>query len=75
MSGTSVSAAHTAGIAAMLLEWGKIRGNVSHMDGTDVKNLLIRGARRDTGKTYPSREWGYGILDIYGVYESLRGNP
>lgn len=74
-SGTSVAAAHTAGIAAMLLEWGVVRGNVEHMDGTDIKNLLIRGARRESIRTYPSREWGYGILDIFGVFENLRGNP
>lgn len=74
MSGTSVAAAHTAGIAAMLLEWGIIKGNVESLDGTDIKNLLIRGARRESGRTYPSREWGYGILDIFRVYENLRGN-
>jgi subtilisin family serine protease len=75
MSGTSVAAAHTAGIAAILLEWGIVRGNVKQMDGTDIKNLLIRGARREPNKIYPSMEWGYGILDIFGVFENLRGNP
>lgn len=74
MSGTSVAAAHAAGISAMLLEWGKVRGNVQYMDGTDVKNLLLRGARRDTAQVYPNREWGYGIVDIFGTFENLRGN-
>lgn len=74
MSGTSVAAAHTAGIAAILLEWGIVRGTVAHMDGTDIKNFLIRGARRDPSITYPSKEWGYGILDLYGVFENFRGN-
>jgi subtilisin family serine protease len=74
MSGTSVAAAHTAGIAAMLLEWGLVRKVLDNMDGTDVKNLLLRGAKRDPNTTYPSREWGYGIIDIFGVFENLRGN-
>jgi subtilisin family serine protease len=74
-SGTSVAAAHTSGIAAMLLEWGIVRGNVEHLDGTDIRNLLLRGAQRELGSVYPNREWGYGILDIFGVFDNLRGNP
>ncbi len=74
MTGTSVAAAHTAGIAAMLLEWGLVRENLDIMDGTDVKNLLLRGAKRDFNLTYPNREWGFGIIDIFGVFENLRGN-
>ncbi len=74
MSGTSVAAAHTSGITAMLLEWGIIRGNVKYLDGADIKNLLIRGAEREPGMPYPNREWGYGILDVYGVFEIMRGN-
>ncbi len=73
-SGTSIAAAHTAGVAAMLLEWGKVRRNVRYLDGVDVKNLLIRGANRDPGKVYPNRENGYGTLNIFGVFENLRGN-
>lgn len=73
-SGTSIAAAHTTGVTAMLLEWGKVRGNIEYMDGTDVKNMLIRGAKRDSSNTYPNREWGYGILEIYGAFENLRGS-
>ncbi len=72
-SGTSVAAAHTAGIAAMVLEWGIIEGNYTQLDSVEIKNLLIRGARRTPGITYPNREWGYGILDIYNAFDSLRG--
>ncbi len=74
MSGTSVATAHTTGIAAMLLEWGVVRGNVELMDGTDIKNFLIRGARRELGTIYPNRDWGFGILDVFGVFDNLRGN-
>ncbi|MFV0344385.1 MAG: S8 family peptidase [Anaerocolumna sp.] len=72
-SGTSVSAAHTAGITAILFEWGITTGYYSQLDSIEIKNLLIRGARRDPNNTYPNRDWGYGILDIYNTFNSLRG--
>lgn len=38
-----------------------------------IKNMLIRGAGRNTDRTYPNREWGYGTLDVYQAFEVLRG--
>ncbi|MFU0826175.1 MAG: Peptidase [Lachnoclostridium sp.] len=73
-SGTSLAAAHTAGVAAMLLQWGLITGYYSLLDSVEIKNLLIRGARRDPNNTYPNRDWGYGILDVYNTFISLRGD-
>lgn len=71
-SGTSVSAAHTAGVAALMLEWGTVRGNNPGMDSNVLKNILIRGARRRANLVYPNRDWGYGILDIFSVFENMR---
>jgi len=71
-TGTSVSAAHTAGVAALMLEWGTVRGNNPGMDSNVLKNFLIRGARRRPNLVYPNRDWGYGILDIFSVFESMR---
>lgn len=71
-TGTSVSAAHTAGISALLLEWGDVIGNLPGISTVEIKKLLMRGARRDIDITYPNRDWGYGILDIYNVFNSLR---
>ncbi|HEX3023288.1 MAG TPA: S8 family serine peptidase, partial [Lachnospiraceae bacterium] len=72
VTGTSVAAAHTAGIAAMLFEWGIVKGNYKSMSSLDMKVFLIRGARRKTDLEYPNREWGYGILDLFNVFNSLR---
>jgi subtilisin family serine protease len=71
-TGTSVSAAHMAGIAAMMLEWGNSRGNLIGMSTVELKKLVIRGANRNEELEYPNPDWGYGILDIFNVFDSLR---
>lgn len=70
-SGTSIAAAHTAGAAALLLEWGIVNGNRPTMETREIKTLFIKGATR-TNIKYPNNEWGYGALNIYGAFESLR---
>jgi subtilisin family serine protease len=71
-TGTSIAAAHTAGVTAMLLQWGIVEGNLSTMSTIEINKLMIRGARRDATITYPNRDWGYGILDVYNIFDSLR---
>lgn len=71
-TGTSAAAAITAGAAALCLEWGILRRNAPGMNAVEVKNLLIRGCRREEGIRYPNQEWGYGKLDIYRAFEVLR---
>lgn len=73
-TGTSVSAAHTTGVVALMLEWGTVRGNDPGMDSIAIKNLLLRGARRRLNIVYPNRDWGYGILDIFNVFEKMRAD-
>jgi hypothetical protein len=72
MSGTSVGAAHLAGAVALILEWAVEQGNYPEINCRIVKQLLIRGARRLPEETYPNRSFGWGILDIAGVFEALR---
>lgn len=71
-SGTSVAAAHTAGAAALLLEWGIYRRNNLNMDTTEIKKMMIRGARRRPEIQYPSRIWGFGELDLYNVFQTAQ---
>ena len=61
-SGSSVSAAITAGACAQLLEWAVVNSNDVLVNSTNIKNYLIRGARRESYLEYPNREWGYGRL-------------
>ncbi len=71
-TGTSPAAAHTAGIAAIILEWSIVKGNQPRMDTLELKNYLIRGAVRNPILTYPNRDWGYGILDVFNSFNALR---
>ncbi|MBQ9886479.1 MAG: S8 family peptidase [Lachnospiraceae bacterium] len=70
-SGTSVAAAHVAGAAALILEWGINDGNIPLMTNSDIKTIITRGAIRSPDITYPSRVWGYGILDLYSSFEKI----
>ncbi len=70
-SGTSIAAAQTAGAAALLFEWAIARENAPFLNGTNVKNYLIRGAARKEELTYPNPNWGYGTLDLYRVFEEF----
>jgi hypothetical protein len=72
VSGSSAAAAHTAGVAAMLFEWGIVNGRYPQMSTQDMKVFMIRGARRNIAMEYPNPDWGYGILDVFNVFESLR---
>jgi Subtilase family. len=77
VTGTSAAAAHTTGVAAMMLEWGIVKGNQPFLNTLDMKVFMIRGAKRNPDVRYPNREWGYGILDVYNIFDALRlgANP
>ncbi len=62
-TGTSLAAAYTAGVAARLMEWGVVNGNLVNMDCTFIRYILTSTARRDSTINYPNRDWGFGILD------------
>lgn len=73
LTGSSAAAALTAGASALLMEWGIVHGNVPTMDNMTIQRFLIRGARRPPVFSYPNRNWGYGLLDLYGSFRAIRG--
>ena len=71
-SGTSISAALTAGACAQMFQWGIVENNMRYLNTTELKNLLIRGAGRDEERVYPSPVYGYGTLNVYDALLRLR---
>ncbi len=72
MTGTSIAAAHMAGAAASLLSWAVLGDNLRSINTLIAKSILIRGADRKPGLTYPNREWGYGTLNLYQSFLAMR---
>jgi subtilisin family serine protease len=73
-TGTGVAAAHTTGIIALIYEWGDVKGNRPGMDSVEIKKYLIRGTKKNPILQYPNRDWGYGIIDIFNVFNVLRSD-
>ena len=71
-TGSSIAAAHVAGAAALLLEWAVGLGNRPAMNTNDALTFFIRGADRRPDLVYPNREWGFGILNAYQIFDRLR---
>ncbi len=72
LTGTSAAAAYVAGAAAILLNWGILKGNDPYMNSSTIKTYLIRGADRTPSLSYPNREFGYGTLNLYQAFLNLR---
>ncbi len=71
VTGGSMAAAIAAGGTAQFMEWAVVRFNSPSAGSQEIKNYLIRGAKRNSSYTYPNREWGYGRLDIDGTFTML----
>ena len=64
-TGTSFATPFVTGSAALLMEWGIIRGNDPYLYGEKVKAYLRRGARELPGfDEWPNSQLGYGVLCV-----------
>lgn len=62
-TGTSFATPIVAGAAALLMEWGIVRGNDPYLYGEKVKAYLIKGAVELPGfRIYPNAQVGWGAL-------------
>ena len=64
-TGTSFAVPFVSGSAALLMEWGIIKGNDPYLYGEKIKAYLRRGARPlPEYKQYPNYEVGWGALCV-----------
>ena len=64
-SGTSFAAPFVTGSAALLMEWGIVRGNDPYLYGEKVKAYLRKGAKQLAGyERWPNALLGYGALCV-----------
>ena len=65
VSGTSFATPFVTGGAALLMEWGIVKGNDPYLYGEKVKAYLINGARKLPGiEVWPNPEMGWGALCV-----------
>ena len=55
----------------MLVQWGRRTYRGKLFTYTEIKNLLYRGAVQSDDLYYPNQEWGYGTLNVYGIFQAL----
>lgn len=72
MTGSSVAAAHVAGATANIYSLQYPAASYPDIGSDLVKASLIRGADRNPNYIYPNQEWGYGTLNLYSAFLSLR---
>ena len=61
-TGTSFATPFVTGAAALMMEWGIVRGEDLFLYGQKVKAYLRRGARPLLGGEYPNNQLGFGAL-------------
>lgn len=65
VTGTSFATPFVTGAAALMMEWGIVRGNDLFLYGEKVKAYLRRGAKPIRGENeYPNSRVGYGALCV-----------
>ena len=70
-TGTSIAAPFVTGSAALMMEWGIVRGYDAFLYGQRLKAFLKHGARREADVSYPNRVWGFGRLCLSQTMEAL----
>ena len=73
-SGSSIASSVLAGCCALILQWAITNNNDPGMNLITLITYMISGAKMRPGDIYPNNEWGYGILDIQNIFNSIRSN-
>lgn len=72
MSGTATTAAHVAGIGALMLECGVVKNFDPAISTSQIRAYLIRGCLRSPDLTYPNTQWGYGRVNLLNTFKMMQ---
>jgi subtilisin family serine protease len=73
ITGTAPAGAYVSGAAALYMQYVLVDGIYpSKSFSQKIKTYLKAGAKRNIDITYPNNSYGYGILDIKGMFEQLK---
>lgn len=70
-TGTGAAAAITTAACSLLLQWAIVEQNFNLINTSIARTILIRGARRDPGISYPNPIEGYGKLDLKNSIKNI----
>ncbi len=71
VNGLPMSGAILAGVVALLLEWGIVYKNDINMYPQKINNYLISATIKEPSRTYPSPQWGFGVLSIQELFKII----
>jgi subtilisin family serine protease len=72
VSGAGAGGAVLAGAIAWILQWGIVNGNDKKLYAPKIKTYLVRSVVRKPNVQYPNPEYGYGMLSLDKLIESLQ---
>lgn len=73
ITGTAAAAAYTSGAVALYLQYTLVdRRYMNRGFVQQIRTYLRAGAKRSANISYPNYGYGYGLLNIKGVFDQLR---
>ncbi len=72
LSGSCAAAALAAGAAALLLESGLMQEPPRYFSAEELKVLFLRGTQIKNGQSLPDQAWGYGVMNVFQIFQSFR---
>ena len=73
LTGSSAAGAHASGAVALFLQYILVDGAEPIVAFVQmIKSFMLQGARKFPDITYPNVSYGYGLLDIRGMFDQFR---
>jgi hypothetical protein len=59
-------------MAALVLEWGLVKGNAPYISTEEIRQFFIQGAVREDYLKYPNTSFGWGVVNLLTSFQRLR---